>query len=120
MQREARPGHDGWPPDSASSSPPRVFPARCVVEDTLSGDPRIALPAAVAHHAGTVLRLREGDPIVLFNGQGGEYRARLGAARGAAAGARQADVIGFDPIEREPSQHITLIQAQATADKTDR
>ena len=93
---------------------PRFF-----VEDALSVNARIALPAGVAHHATTVLRLREGDPIVLFNGQGGEYHARLGAAHSAATGSRQAEVIGFDPIEREPSLHITLIQAQATADKTD-
>ena len=92
---------------------PRFF-----VEQPLSVDTRIALPAAVAHHARTVLRLREGDSIVLFNGQGGEYRAKL-AAGGAAAGRLQAEVIGFDPIEREPSLGITLIQAQASADKLD-
>jgi 16S rRNA (uracil1498-N3)-methyltransferase len=92
---------------------PRFF-----VEQPLSVDTRIALPAAVAHHARTVLRLREGDSIVLFNGQGGEYRAKL-AAGAAAAGPLQAQVDGFDPIEREPSLGITLIQAQASADKLD-
>ena len=93
---------------------PRFF-----VEEPLSVDARIALPAAVAHHAGTVLRLREGDPVVLFNGRGGEYRARLTSGRDAAGGVLHAEVIGFDPIEREPSLHITLIQALATSDKTD-
>lgn len=92
---------------------PRFF-----VEQPLSVDTRIALPAAVAHHARTVLRLREGDSIVLFNGQGGEYRAKL-VAGAAAAKALQAEVIGFDPIDREPSLGITLIQAQASADKLD-
>jgi 16S rRNA (uracil1498-N3)-methyltransferase len=93
---------------------PRFF-----IEEPLTINGRVTLPAAVAHHAGTVLRLREGDPIVLFNGRGGEYRARLSCARGAAGGAVHAELIGFDPIEREPSLHITLIQAQATSDKTD-
>ena len=93
---------------------PRFF-----VEQPLSVDTRIALPAAVAHHARTVLRLREGDSIVLFNGQGGEYRAKLAAAGAAAAAPLQAEVIGFDLIEREPSLGITLIQAQASADKLD-
>jgi 16S rRNA (uracil1498-N3)-methyltransferase len=93
---------------------PRFF-----VEQPLSVDTHVALPAAVAHHARTVLRLREGDSIVLFNGQGGEYRARLAAARSAGAGALQARVAGFDPIEREPSLHITLVQAQASSDKVD-
>lgn len=86
---------------------PRFF-----VEGPLSVNARVELTAAVAHHARVVLRLREGDPIVLFNGLGGEYHAQL-------TGPSQAEVIGFDPIEREPSLHITLIQAQATADKVD-
>jgi 16S rRNA (uracil1498-N3)-methyltransferase len=93
---------------------PRFF-----VEQPLSVHTHVALPAPVAHHARTVLRLREGDSIVLFNGQGGEYRARLAAARSVGAGALQAEVIGFDPIEREPSLRITLIQAQASSDKLD-
>jgi 16S rRNA (uracil1498-N3)-methyltransferase len=93
---------------------PRFF-----VDQPLSVDTQATLPAAVAHHACTVLRLREGDSIVLFNGQGGEYRARLAAARSAGAGALQAEVVGFDPIERDPSLHITLIQAQASSDKLD-
>jgi len=93
---------------------PRFF-----VEEPLSANANIALPAAVAHHARTVLRLREGDPIVLFDGRGGEYRAKLAAGRSPGAGPLHAEVIGFDPIEREPSLHITLIQAQAASDKVD-
>jgi 16S rRNA (uracil1498-N3)-methyltransferase len=88
---------------------PRFF-----VEDRLSVHARVALPRAVAHHARTVLRLREGDPIVLFDGRGGEYRARL-----AAGDPPTAEVIGFDPIEREASLQVTLVQAQATSDKID-
>jgi len=94
-----------------------VAAPRFFVEQPLSVDAHIALPAAVAHHARTVLRLRDGDPIVLFNGSGGEYHARLAAASG--AGTLQAEVIRFDPVEREASLQITLIQAQATSDKID-
>lgn len=86
---------------------PRFF-----VPEPLAVDTRIALPAAVAHHARSVLRLRDGDPIVLFNGRGGEYRARL-------AGGPQAEVTGFDPVEREPAPRITLIQAQVASEKLD-
>ena len=32
----------------------------------------VPLPAAVAHHATRVLRLGAGDPLVLFDGSGGE------------------------------------------------
>jgi 16S rRNA (uracil1498-N3)-methyltransferase len=91
---------------------PRFF-----VEAPLLVGARVALPAAVAHHARSVLRLHDGDPIVLFNGSGGEYRARLAVSSPAAA--LQAEVIAFDPIEREPSLRITLIQAQAASDKID-
>ena len=90
---------------------------RFYLEEPLSVDTRVALPAVVAHHARTVLRLRDGDPIVLFNGSGGEYQARLAA--GAGTGTLQAEVIGFDPVEREAALRITLIQAQATSDKID-
>jgi len=93
---------------------PRFF-----VEQPLSVDARIRLPASVAHHARTVLRLRDGDPIVLFNGAGGEYHARLAAARIAKPGEVHAEVTAFDPVEREARLHITLIQAQASADKID-
>jgi 16S rRNA (uracil1498-N3)-methyltransferase len=96
-----------------------VAEPRFFVELPLSAHARITLPPAVAHHARTVLRLREGDAIVLFNGLGGEYRAQLAGGREAAAAPLQADVIGFDPIEREPSARITLIQATATSDKID-
>jgi 16S rRNA (uracil1498-N3)-methyltransferase len=92
---------------------PRFF-----VEHALSVDTRVPLPAAVAHHAVTVLRLREGDTLVLFNGRGGEYRARL-VGPDAGAGLRQVEVIGYDPIEREATSRITLIQALATSDKID-
>jgi 16S rRNA (uracil1498-N3)-methyltransferase len=92
---------------------PRFF-----VEQALAVNTRVALPAAVARHAVTVLRLREGDPIVLFDGRGGEYRARLVGPE-AGPGPRQAEVTGHDAIEREPSSRITLIQALATSDKID-
>jgi 16S rRNA (uracil1498-N3)-methyltransferase len=90
--------------------------ARFYVPEPLSVNERIALPTAVAHHARSVLRLRDGDPVVLFNGTGGEYHARLAFKSGESA---HADVIGFDPVEREASHQITLIQAQATSDKID-
>jgi 16S rRNA (uracil1498-N3)-methyltransferase len=87
---------------------------RFYLDRALAVQTRIELPAAVAHHARAVLRLGEGDPVVLFNGQGGEFRARLAGGPGVTA-----DVIGFDPIEREAALHITLIQALATSDKID-
>jgi 16S rRNA (uracil1498-N3)-methyltransferase len=73
------------------------------------------LPAEAAHHALRVLRLRDGDSIVLFNGRGGEFQATLKAAGAAAA----ASIDAFDPIERESPLQLTLLQALVAADKLD-
>ncbi|WP_341677842.1 16S rRNA (uracil(1498)-N(3))-methyltransferase [Niveibacterium sp. SC-1] len=73
------------------------------------------LPEAVAHHAERVLRLRVGEPIVLFDGEGVEAQAeivRLG--REAAAYIRTRT-----QVDREAPLIITLVQALATGDKMD-
>jgi len=94
---------------------PRFF-----VEEPLTANTRIALAAAVAHHACRVLRLRSGDAIVLFDGRGGEYRARINAERAGGDAAAVAEVLEFDPVEREACAHLTLVQALAAAsDKVD-
>src|SRR5690606_36682630 len=36
-----------------------------------------ALPPAGAYHVARVLRMREGAPLVVFDGTGGEYRAEI-------------------------------------------
>ena len=37
----------------------------------------VTLPEDTSHHLSRVLRLKEGDPIVLFNGEGGEFFAHI-------------------------------------------
>jgi 16S rRNA (uracil1498-N3)-methyltransferase len=91
-------------------SPPRFF-----VDAPLAADAPVRLPAKVAHHAQRVLRLRDGASIVLFDGRGGEYAARLRAEGSVAL----AQVEAFDPIERESPLHLTLVQALVAADKLD-
>ncbi|MDN5844130.1 MAG: 16S rRNA (uracil(1498)-N(3))-methyltransferase, partial [Alcaligenaceae bacterium] len=81
----------------------------------LAANTRIDLPAALAHHALRVLRLRPGTAITLFNGTGGEYAAVL-HADGAQA---WAETEGFNPIERELPGRITLLQGLASGDKMD-
>jgi len=73
------------------------------------------LPSAVAHHAERVLRLAVGDPVTLFDGQGGECAASIlafGKQPLARLGPRLA-------IERESPLQITLVQALASGDKMD-
>jgi 16S rRNA (uracil1498-N3)-methyltransferase len=81
----------------------------------LSAHSRLALPDALAHHALRVLRLRDGDALVLFDGRGGQYPATLsidGRAGFAQLGAH-------DPREAELPGRIVLAQAIASGDKMD-
>ncbi len=82
----------------------------------LSAGTRLALPEDAAHHARDVLRLREGDEVVLLNGLGGEYRARL-----AAVGKKEVtvEVLEFHQREAEAPYPVTVAQSLATGDKMD-
>jgi 16S rRNA (uracil1498-N3)-methyltransferase len=83
--------------------------------DRLASGASVALPPAVAHHATRVLRLGEGDQIILFDGQGGEWVGhlrRIGKAMNAVLASFVAD-------NRQPSIKITLAQGLPVADKMD-
>ncbi len=94
--------------------PPRVH--RLFVDAELGARSIIELPEAAAHHAARVLRLADGDTVVLFDGRGGEYEARLvipGRGRvSAETGERR------DPARESPLQ-VTLVQAISSSDKMD-
>jgi 16S rRNA (uracil1498-N3)-methyltransferase len=87
--------------------------ARFFVDEPLAINTRFVLPERVAHHASRVLRLRDGDPIVLFNGTGGEFAARL-SVNGSHA---YASIETFAAVEREAPLRVTLVQAWIAADK---
>jgi 16S rRNA (uracil1498-N3)-methyltransferase len=75
----------------------------------------IALPREVAHHAERVLRLAVGEELVLFDGNGAEFAARLTAL---GAGARAEITERREPLRESPVQ-LTLVQALASGDKMD-
>jgi 16S rRNA (uracil1498-N3)-methyltransferase len=56
--------------------PPRALP-RLFVEFPLSAGAAIPLEGKPAHYLGNVLRLDEGDDVLLFDGASGEWRARI-------------------------------------------
>lgn len=91
-------------------SAPRFF-----VDTGLAAGATVALPAAVAHHASRVLRLRDGAAITLFDGRGGEYAATLQLAGDHASALIQR----FDDVERESPFAVTLVQAWMAGDKLD-
>ncbi|HEV2040721.1 MAG TPA: 16S rRNA (uracil(1498)-N(3))-methyltransferase [Casimicrobiaceae bacterium] len=83
---------------------------------SLHSDEVIDLPAAVAHHAARVLRLREGDPVTLFNGEGGEFEARLTRIGSRSVSA----MVGmYHAVERESPLRVTLLQGLAGAERMD-
>lgn len=90
---------------------PRLF---CPVP--LRGGDKIELPPAVAHHAVRVLRLAAGDTVTLFNGEGGEFAARLCDVT---TGRTKAEVGAHRALERESPLQITLLQGLAGAERMD-
>ena len=78
---------------------------RLYVEQKLAIGVPVELDPHSARYLRSVLRLSEGDPVVVFDGRGGEYRALLESS-----GKSSARIIAkeFDPIERESPLHIHL------------
>jgi 16S rRNA (uracil1498-N3)-methyltransferase len=76
----------------------------------------LPLPRDAARHALQVLRLRAGDPVILFNGDGRQYRARLLEADPRAASVR---VEAAEAPVRESRLRATLVQALARGEKMD-
>ncbi|HUN70494.1 MAG TPA: 16S rRNA (uracil(1498)-N(3))-methyltransferase [Burkholderiales bacterium] len=90
---------------------PRLF-----VDAELRPNAIFALPEDAAHHAARVLRLRAGDALVLFDGRGGEYDARLSLP---GRGQVMAETGAWSDIERESLLAVTLAQAVSSGEKMD-
>ncbi|MDR0702883.1 MAG: 16S rRNA (uracil(1498)-N(3))-methyltransferase [Azoarcus sp.] len=76
----------------------------------------IAFPPAAAHHALKVLRLASGDAVTLFDGSGGELRARLDIR---ARSAYAVDGQWLETDGRESPLALVLVQALISAGKMD-
>ena len=89
---------------------------RVHVEGSFATGQRLVLPDRAAEHLVRVLRLREGDACVLFNGDGHDYDARLVTAgkRGA-----EVEILGSREISNESPLRITLLQGIARGEKMD-
>jgi 16S rRNA (uracil1498-N3)-methyltransferase len=75
----------------------------------------VDLPEAVAHHL-HVLRHQSGDELVLFNGEGGQARARI-----ADIGKRRAsaEILALDAVDVELPFRVTLAQGLPEGSKMD-
>lgn len=76
---------------------------------------QVALPDAVARHAVGVLRLRDGDDVILFNGDGSEC---LGQLFKTGKGAEVMLKAACSP-ERESPFAITLVQGVSSGERMD-
>jgi 16S rRNA U1498 N3-methylase RsmE len=90
--------------------PPRFF-----CDTPLNAGRLVALPDALAHHALRVLRLADGDTIILFDGRGGQYPATLRVEGRRAL----AELGAHAPVETELRGRLVLIQGLASGDKMD-
>lgn len=89
---------------------------RFYCREALSSGAHVDLPEPVARHAVRVLRLPPGAPMVLFDGRGGEYPARIERIERDRV---VAELGAWRDIERESALVITLVQALQAGDKMD-
>lgn len=89
---------------------------RCYLDQPLDVGTTVILPESAAQHLIRVLRLREGDACVLFNGDGHDHDARI-----VAIGKRetQAEITARRRIDNESPLRITLLQGIARGEKMD-
>ena len=89
---------------------------RIHVDDSLGAGAELVLPPQAGAHIARVLRLRAGDPLTLFNGDGRDYAAEL-----TIAGPREVRVrvLQAQPNLSESPLRIVLAQALARGEKMD-
>lgn len=89
---------------------------RIHVAAALSAGTELDLPDDAARHVAQVLRMRAGEALTLFNGEGGEYAAII-----VEAGRRdvRVRVDRFDAVDRESRLDVTLAQCVSKGDRMD-
>ena len=93
-----------------------MTPPRFYITDTLGIGSHAELPDSAAHHAVRVLRLKPGDSIVLFNGDGFEYPSQI---TDIVKRTVTVEITEQKAISRESPLVTTLIQAVTNSDKMD-
>ena len=88
---------------------PRVY-----LDQELNCATHIKIGEPQAHHLLNVLRIKASDPLILFNGRGGEYQAKVTER------SRQlllVEILEFNPVNRESSLKIHLLMSLLKRDK---
>jgi 16S rRNA (uracil1498-N3)-methyltransferase len=91
--------------------PPRIFYPYPLQEQSI-----ITLNEAASHHLLSVLRLKIGESLKIFNGEGGSFSAKLQACRKKTA---VIEINQFDPAETESPLAIHLGQVISRGERMD-
>jgi 16S rRNA (uracil1498-N3)-methyltransferase len=89
---------------------------RFFVPGPLGSGAEVRLPAETAQHAVRALRLGIGDPIVLFDGSGGEYEARISHIDRHGTVAKTG---AFAPCQTEAPIELVLGQGMSSGERMD-
>jgi 16S rRNA (uracil1498-N3)-methyltransferase len=89
---------------------------RIYIDQPLETGSEVALPPQAAAHVARVLRLRRGEFLTLFNGDGNDCTCELTEAGACEVRAR---VLAVQAVANESPLHIELAQAMARGEKMD-
>ncbi len=79
--------------------------SRFFITESIDQGEEIRLEGSRAHYLRNVLRLKPGDPLIVFNGDGGEFRALISQIDRTATLLKIGE---FDPINRQSALSIEL------------
>src|SRR5574340_829777 len=99
------------PLHNTKMSAPRFY-----LDQPLAPGARFSLPPGPARHAARALRLAVDDTVTLFNGQGGEYSARIERIHRDEVAV---SVTGVAAIERESRLRVMLAQGVSSGERMD-
>jgi 16S rRNA (uracil1498-N3)-methyltransferase len=89
---------------------------RVYIDAVLTAGSVVELAPATASHLAKVLRARDGDELVLFNGDGQEFHGAIESVRGSRV---RASVGEGRPVNRESPLKVTLVQCVPRGDRMD-
>jgi 16S rRNA (uracil1498-N3)-methyltransferase len=86
----------------------KVHTPRIFVDQSIKLSDVVTLDGSKAHHLAHVLKMRVADPLIIFNGSGGEFRAKVIDVK---KDRLQVHIEQHDPVNRESELRITLLLA---------
>jgi 16S rRNA (uracil1498-N3)-methyltransferase len=89
---------------------------RIYAAGALTTGAEIELPSAGAYHVARVLRMREGAPLAVFDGEGHEFQAEIVRVQGDAVTVRLGDQTPGTP---ESPLRVTLVQGVSRSERMD-